>query len=371
MPAATGELEVRRPAVDAARASAAVQALVADAKRRLPARPAAGAPPAVIDVKSWQAMRDKEAAARLASRLDALRPAVPPAVAQQIEQRVAMRMQGRTFEEALAAHPVARIADLAAKSAALVQNDNTPPPRTAAPGAAATHPTLDSIDADEGEPGVPLTLTGQHFGTQPGEIHMSGVGWQDRPADFLLSVLYWSDSLVVVELPAAKQSSFPGDLYLKRWDGLTTNWKHFHYIPAYVYGSLRAPSAHPHADPQYGGALPDSALAYSNDDWYMGQASEVEIHHSTLSFPWGAKGDDELSRADTLRNGWIVDGAAVYRPVSTAAPHGVALIDYRYGTSSKYVKVHWWIDAWSAIDYTVTLYIKRPKDLPCEAGCPP
>jgi len=38
--------------------------------------------------------------------------------------------------------------------------------------------------------------------------------------------------------------------------------------------------------------------------------------------------------------------------------------DSRIGTNSPYVKVHWWMDTFSSVDYNVSVNIKGPTGVP-------
>ena len=64
-----------------------------------------------------------------------------------------------------------------------------------------------------------------------------------------------------------------------------------------------------------------------------------------------------------LKNGWVVDSVnfgVVY--ISGNANAGVS--DNRIGTNSPFVKVHWWMDAFSAVTYNLSVTIKGPKGVP-------
>jgi len=77
----------------------------------------------------------------------------------------------------------------------------------------------------------------------------------------------------------------------------------------------------------------------------------------------GHKADDEFFRNTTLKNGWILDSVnfAVTR-IDGAGNASVS--ETRISTSSPYVKVHWWIDAFSRVDYRLSVNIKGPKGVP-------
>jgi len=82
-------------------------------------------------------------------------------------------------------------------------------------------------------------------------------------------------------------------------------------------------------------------------------------HIGALDF-FGHKGDDEFFLNTRLKNGWVVDSVlfAANPPLGNG---NASVVDSRIGTISPYVKVHWWIDAFSSQCYQLSVNIRGPS----------
>jgi hypothetical protein len=111
-------------------------------------------------------------------------------------------------------------------------------------------------------------------------------------------------------------------------------------------------------------------LGISGDRGLTGGAtfSYGSIDHFGAGSLFGSRGDDQFYLSTRLTNGWTVssayligfDGAAVY----TYGNANAYISEFRQGTDSPYVKVHWWMDAFSSVDYDLRVVISGPKGVP-------
>jgi len=77
---------------------------------------------------------------------------------------------------------------------------------------------------------------------------------------------------------------------------------------------------------------------------------------------FGHRDDDELFSTMALKNGWIVD-SVIFRVPYAHGNSNAYVTESRIGTNSPYVKVHWWIEAFSSIEYKIAVNIKGPGGL--------
>jgi len=394
---AKGSLSVQHPAADKAAVSAALGKAAAAAKLSAAAQPSKPAAPAVdvaTQAKLAQAAYDKQVALRHAAQLTQLKATVPSAALVQMDQRIGLRLQGQTLQQSFAAVPL-RPLSAAAPSTSTAPTSLampvavpaksikggllTPAAATGSTQAAATGgaapvggggataqaapaPVLATSSAAEGDPGMPLTLGGSHFGDAPGEVRFIVGNGRDIPAP----VTFWSAAQVVTEVPYADGIPvYDGHVYLKRGDGTKSALRAFRFLPLYDV----------------------TEIAQSGRDWFLAPSivnidadSSARTGHPTHSggIFWGFAGNDKFYLNSQLRNGWVVSSARL-GSVYSARPgySGAYLVDSRVGTTSPYVEVRWWVDAAVGIggtnemSYSVRIEAKRPKNLPCAASpCP-
>jgi len=88
-----------------------------------------------------------------------------------------------------------------------------------------------------------------------------------------------------------------------------------------------------------------------------------------------AVGYDEFNQTSHLKNGWLVDSAALVHeqlpgPYIRDPNHaGADITDLRVGTDQPYVKVRVWMEPGSgSVTYNLAITLKRPKNLPWSAN---
>jgi hypothetical protein len=100
----------------------------------------------------------------------------------------------------------------------------------------------------------------------------------------------------------------------------------------------------------------------------------VRIQHPDgPGIPWfGSKGYDEFFVSTRLRNGWqpiqfeIIDGyfGTLGPTLYHSKSGGVYVVETRSGTDSPYVKVRWWYDGGTVLEYRVAVTLQGPSGLP-------
>jgi hypothetical protein len=92
----------------------------------------------------------------------------------------------------------------------------------------------------------------------------------------------------------------------------------------------------------------------------------------TLQLLIGNRGDDSFFANTTLRNGWKVSsvylghlsGTSMEQLIWTEGSASAYITEARVGTTSPYVAVHWWHDAFSSLSYVPQVVIEGPKGVP-------
>jgi hypothetical protein len=214
---------------------------------------------------------------------------------------------------------------------------------------------------DEATPGAPVLLTGANFGDEAGEVHFLVSATRDLKA----GVAFWSAGQVLTSMPMTDGiPAFGGYVYLQRPDGQKSALRPFRFTPLYdvaVIGFPLTAQGYPF----------DSIISegYSKDTGTVDHFGDVF---------WGAffggKGDEEFYRTQRMANGWVVVDARLLdiwgNPGARASVGtGEATIaEFRPGTNSPFVKVHWWRDPNSYVHYKIQVTVQRPKNLPCADG---
>ncbi|HEX7552372.1 MAG TPA: hypothetical protein VF378_02370, partial [Geothrix sp.] len=89
---------------------------------------------------------------------------------------------------------------------------------------------------------------------------------------------------------------------------------------------------------------------------------------------FGGKGDDEFYRTQRLANGWMVVDARIFDSWGNPGARAdlgageATIAEFRPGTNSPFVKVHWWRDPGALLEYKIQVTVQRPKNLPCADG---
>src|SRR2546427_2956955 len=156
---------------------------------------------------------------------------------------------------------------------------------------------------------------------------------------------YWGDTQIVTSVPSAdKIQAYNGTVYVQRGTD-KTNAVSFKFDPAMDFATLSPTNDKLLADPK------DQILEPSDAAW----------HYASGDF-FGHKGDDQFFLTTTLKNGWVVD-SITFAPSFISGNANASVSESRIGTNSPYVKVHWWMDAFSAVTYKLSVNIKGPKGI--------
>jgi hypothetical protein len=223
-------------------------------------------------------------------------------------------------------------------------------------------PAITSLSISEGQKGDAVLVSGTDFSNTPGEVRFANASnpQQDLPAQ----VLYWNDREVLVTVPDVSQVTGSSGLVYVRRANMPSNKVPFRFTETRV-------------------------LDHATTDRYVAApyTTGVTVCHPACSYgfnleylTFGNSKDDEYYRNTTLRNGWVVESAHLahvdwplvdgrYTPVEVIGPSGTAnansyITDSRPGTSSPYVKVHWWYDAGNSTGYALRVIIRGPKGVP-------
>src|SRR5206468_8227593 len=89
-------------------------------------------------------------------------------------------------------------------------------------------------------------------------------------------------------------------------------------------------------------------------------------HSSSGDFLWHSS-DDVFYLTTVLKNGWVVDSAYVlvpYRSSEYGGSSNAYAAESRMGTPSLYIKVHWFTDPFTSVQYVPILRIKGPLGVP-------
>ena len=377
----SGTVAVRHPAGESGGVN---EQLARISQRPKPARPAAPAASGGADkiVATQRAQLAQEIAARHLAEIARVRSDLPPEAVPLLTSRANLLGQGRTFDEinAQAPVPASGVTGSSAKttlaaprvapnfSAPTTQTApastppvNNPPgtPGTPPPGFHAPAPVLQLLSVNQGDPGTTVIIYGQNFGAYSldrtggasyATVHFLVANGIDRPG----SVLSWSDSKIVVEVPLYTGiPEYAGQLYVKTADDQTSSQTSFRFMPRLDIATLymppitkNGPDEYAFADSTLSDDLPVAFLDAPNPAAYFPNA-EVE----RFSGFFGNAANDTFYNTRQLLNGWKVKSCDA--AMSNGAP-GVQTSDpdrayaniteCRVGTSSPFVKMHWWMD---------------------------
>jgi hypothetical protein len=219
------------------------------------------------------------------------------------------------------------------------------PPSTAAPTPAL--PQVASLSVKQGQPKDAVLITGSGFGTTQGQVHFIINPQMDKSA----TVDYWSDTQILTYVPdTSGVRAFPaGQVYVQASGGQKSAITPFQFNPTLDFAQIQPPW-------NEGDKKLDPADLYNNP--YDGFS-----HNGAGDLLWHS-GDDVFYLTTTLKNGWVVDSAAVVVSYTYGIASNAYNAEARIGTSSLYVKVHWWTDPFSVVTYAPIVSIKGPLGLP-------
>lgn len=355
-PLSTGTLLVQHPAANPAALQVGIAKLKADSQPRQIAQLAqvkaakaakSASPAATNPSQTAQAVHDKQVALQHAALLDRIKGRLPADAVSAVAQRIALRVQGRGI-----AGPEPQAPAAAAKKT----KSDKPGSSTPAPS-----PVIQGTSVDEASPGAPVLLTGANFGDEVGEVHFVVAAARDLKA----GVAFWSAGQVLASMPMTDGiPAFGGYVYLQRPDGQKSALRPFRFTPLYDVAVIGFPL-------NARGYLYDSLVSegYSSQDGTVLHLGEVF---------WGAffggKGDEEFYRTQRLANGWMVVDARLLDPWGNPGARAnvgageATIAEFRPGTNSPFVKVHWWRDPGAYLEYKIQVTVQRPKNLPCADG---
>jgi hypothetical protein len=355
-PLATGTLLVQHPAANPVALQVGLAKLRADLQPRLNAQMAQAkaakatkaAPPAATNLsQTAQAAHDKQVAQQHAALLERIKGRLPAEAVNAVAQRLALRVQGRSMKDAEAQAPMAP----AKKTKSDKPTSSTPTPA----------PVIQGTSVDEASPGAPVLITGANFGDEAGEVHFLVAATRDLKA----GVAFWSAGQVLASMPMTDGiPAYGGYVYLQRPDGQKSALRPFRFVPLYDVAVI---------------GFPLSAQGYPFDsiisEGYDKQYGTVD-HYGDVFWGvfFGGKGDEEFYRTQRLANGWMVLDARLldtWGNPGARASVGVGeatIAEFRPGTNSPFVKVHWWRDPGAYLHYKIQITVQRPKNLPCADG---
>jgi hypothetical protein len=217
--------------------------------------------------------------------------------------------------------------------------------------------SISSLSVGRGVPGDPVMIKGTGFGAQQGTVRIAVAAGQVLAAP----VLVWTDTSVLVRVPDATgiPAPYKGQLSLERSGGPQASSASFEFLPMTETRILA---------PQLGQFAIDNPGEVSTNVCHPGCAYGFDI--GLLFF--GHRGSDSYFRNVTLKNGWTVamvtlvhaNGQRFDSGVWTENSADASLVESHAGTSSPYVKVGWWHDAFSSVAYWPRIVIQGPKGVP-------
>lgn len=226
----------------------------------------------------------------------------------------------------------------------------TAPPQQ--PGA--TTPVITSLSVTQGQPGDPVMINGNNFGSGAGEIHFVIANGKDVKSP----VMIWSDGQIFTSVPDGSEASgllgFNGTVYVKRTaDAKMSNLVGFRFEPA-----LR------HRDIGCSPVTPDRRIQGEHQYTFLVPCVEQNGAGDLL----GAKGNDEFYLSTKLSNGWVVSLVDVRQTYRYGTSGAYTWAD-RTGSDSPYVNVRWWRNTFSSVAYTFTITIIGPRGVPDGIVC--
>lgn len=252
----------------------------------------------------------------------------------------------------------------------------TPPPQPPQPGKSVgnrvpvnKNPVISQLSRNVLQPGDEVVITGSGFGGEWGGMNgvnqvVFSVGSNRNAfgADSSGDVLEWSDSRIRVKL-VSQISGFPdcdGQVYVQRgYEGQNGSVKSegfpFRFKPAMQTIKPVVP---------FGGDwMADARIQPGYDK----NANGIKRSFGVI----GGKGDDEFWLSKKLINGYTVQSVRLIgqgvggNDNPDISGHANATIaEFRQGSNSPYVKVHWWGDAFSSVAYKVEVTVIGPRGMP-------
>jgi hypothetical protein len=354
--AASGTVSIQHPPGDTTSVKNAMNAR--GTLRR--AAPASGGPD--IGALRLSAML-KDEAAQQARQLATNRARLPADVYQKTSQVISLRAQGRaaameamtlgTAPAGAARGATARIpaglsqtagASTGTGAAGTTNTGGAAPVGSTKPATTVANPRIDALDVSEGTPGTAVFITGTNFSETPGSVQLMVTQGKTLRA----TIMHWSDTQIYLSVPdTTGVAAMPGMLYVQR-GAQQSNLVPFKFLPTLISYTL-------------GWSDTDMDLADFQSPFASGMADHLP------NWPFiGLKGDDHFYKTLQLKNGWVVDTAYVehiYIKESMGSPNraDAYVTEYRPGTASPYLKVHWWAEPMNEIGYVPRVVIVGPK----------
>lgn len=244
-----------------------------------------------------------------------------------------------------------------------------------------TAPHIYNVEPESGEPGDSILLTGNGwltasdtkvYFTLPGDNGTYGatscaLGGKKIEAEYA-EVLNRKQRVVRLpeQIEGIKLPHFRGVVYAERPD-TTRSRRPFKLKPRIVIESIFA-----NLD------LCDICEADSTlappvaDTTNLERGYVCHAHDGVAALFAGAKGDDRFFKTTQLKNGWLVDDAYIWSLKPSTIILGllfgdckVSVKEYRKGTTSPYVRTHWWWDVpVYGVMYEIEITAKGPVGIP-------
>jgi hypothetical protein len=208
-------------------------------------------------------------------------------------------------------------------------------------------PQVASLSVKQGQPKDAVLITGSGFGTTQGQVHFIINPQMDKSAP----VDYWSDTQILTYVPdtSGVRAFAAGQVYVQAAGGQKSGISPFQFNPTLDYAQIQPAWNEPDKKLDPADLWNDANIAF----WHMG-AGDLLWH----------SGDDLFYLTTTLKNGWVVDSVTVLLPETFGLGSNAYNADARVGTSSLYLKIHWWTDPLSSVQYAPIVSIKGPLGLP-------